>query len=337
MTTNLSRRKAVLGLGGLGLGTLLPLPGVASAADVATPGWPAKPITYVVPFTPGGSTDVIGRTLSQKLAETLGQPVIVDNKPGAAGAVGATYVAKARADGHTLLGGTISTHAINASLYKNLPYDPVKDFEPVALVAMLPNVLIVNPNLDINSVADLVALLKREPSRRNFASSGAGTSTHLAGEMFADLIGVPLTHIAYKGTPPAMLDVSSGQVTFMFDQMTAAVSLAQAGRLKLLAVTTPKRMALAPSLPTMMEAGIKNFQMASWQAVYAPKGTPQPIVQRLNAEIIKILKMPDVAAKLTDQLGMEIVGSSPEELAAHMKSEIARWAELVKKSGATAS
>ena len=202
---------------------------------------------------------------------------------------------------------------------------------------MLPNVLIVNPNLGINSVADLVALLKREPSRRNFASSGAGTSTHLAGEMFADLIGVPLTHIAYKGTPPAMLDVSSGQVTFMFDQMTAAVSLAQAGRLKLLAVTTPKRMALAPSLPTMMEAGIKNFQMASWQAVYAPKGTPQAIVQRLNAEIVKILKMPDVAAKLTDQLGMEIVGSSPEELAAHMKSEIARWAELVKKSGATAS
>ena len=337
MTTHLSRRKAVLGLGGLGLGSLLPLPGVVSAADVAAPGWPSKPITYVVPFTPGGSTDVIGRTLSQKLAEILGQPVIVDNKPGAAGAVGATYVAKAKADGYTLLGGTISTHAINASLYKNLPYDPVKDFEPVALVAMLPNVLIVNPNLGINSVADLVALLKREPARRNFASSGAGTSTHLAGEMFADLIGVPLTHIAYKGTPPAMLDVSSGQVTFMFDQMTAAVSLAQAGRLKLLAVTTPKRMALAPSLPTMMEAGIKNFQMASWQAVYAPKGTPQPIVQRLNAEIIKILKMPEVAAKLTDQLGMESVGSTPEELAAHMKSEIARWAERVKKSGATAS
>lgn len=337
MTTNFSRRKAVLGLGSLGLGAVLPMPGLVSAADIATPGWPVKPITYVVPFTPGGSTDVIGRTLSQKLAESLGQPVIVDNKPGAAGAVGASYAAKSKPDGYTLFGGTISTHAINASLYKNLPYDPVKDFEPVALVAVLPNVLIVNPNLGINSVADLVALLKRDPSKRNFASSGAGTSTHLAGEMFADLIGVPLTHIAYKGTPPAMLDVSSGQVTFMFDQMTAAVSLAQAGRLKLLAVTTAKRMALAPSLPTMMEAGIKNFEMASWQAVYAPKGTPQPIVQRLNAEIIKILKMPDVMTKLTDQLGMEIVGSSPEELAAHMKTEIVRWAELVKKSGATAS
>ncbi|MFI5447981.1 Bug family tripartite tricarboxylate transporter substrate binding protein [Polaromonas sp. UC242_47] len=337
MNTNFSRRKAVLGLGGLGLGILLPISGTAQAADIASPGWPVKPITYVVPFTPGGSTDVIGRTLSQKLAEILGQPVVVDNKPGAAGAVGAAYVAKAKPDGYTLFGGTISTHAINASLYKNLPYDPVKDFEPVALVATLPNVLIVNPALGVNSVAELVALLKRDPSKRSFASSGAGTSTHLAGEMFAELIGVPLTHIAYKGTPPAMMDVSSGQVPFMFDQMTAAVSLVQAGRLKLLAVTSPKRMALAPNLPTMMEAGIRNFQMSSWQAVYAPKGTPQPIVHRLNAEIVKILKMPDVMSKLTDQLGMEIVGSSPEELAAFMKVEIARWAELVKKSGATAS
>lgn len=337
MSTNFSRRKAVLGLGGLGLGALLPMSGTAQAADIATPGWPVKPITYVVPFTPGGSTDVIGRTLSQKLAEILGQPVVVDNKPGAAGAVGAAYVAKAKPDGYTLFGGTISTHAINASLYKNLPYDPVKDFEPVALVATLPNVLIVNPALGVNSVAELVALLKRDPSRRSFASSGAGTSTHLAGEMFAELIGVPLTHIAYKGTPPAMMDVSSGQVPFMFDQMTAAVSLVQAGRLKLLAVTSPKRMTLAPNLPTMMEAGIKNFQMSSWQAVYAPKGTPQPIVHRLNAEIVKILRMPDVMSKLTDQLGMEIVGRSPEELAAFMKVEIARWAELVKKSGATAS
>lgn len=313
MNANFSRRKAVLGLGGLGFGTLLLMSGTAQAADISTPGWPVKPITYVVPFTPGGSTDVIGRTLSQKLAEILGQPVVVDNKPGAAGAVGAGYVAKAKPDGYTLFGGTISTHAINASLYKNLPYDPVKDFEPVALVATLPNVLIVNPALGVNSVAELVALLKRDPSRRSFASSGAGTSTHLAGEMFAELIGVPLTHIAYKGTPPAMMDVSSGQVPFMFDQMTAAVSLVQAGRLKLLAVSSPKRMALAPNLPTMMEAGIRNFQMSSWQAVYAPKGTPQPIVNRLNAEIVKILKMPDVMTKLTDQLGMEIVGSSPED------------------------
>jgi tripartite-type tricarboxylate transporter receptor subunit TctC len=327
---SIQRRAALQGLAGLGLASALPL---ALAQDA----WPSKPVAYIVPFTPGGSTDVIGRTLTQKLQDALGQPFVVDNKPGAAGAVGASYVAKAKPDGYTLFGGTISTHAINASLYKNLAYDPVKDFEPVSLIAMLPNVLIVDPNLGVNSVADLIALLKKDPSKRSFASSGAGTSTHLAGEMFGDLIGVPLTHIAYKGTPPAMIDVSSGQVPFMFDQMTAAVSLVQAGKLKLLAVTTGKRMALAPQLPTMIEAGVPGFEMSSWQAVYAPKGTPRPIVQKLNAEIRKILAMPDVKDKLGNQLGMEIVGSSPEELAAHMGREIPRWAALVKKSGASAN
>ena len=305
----------------------------AQAQDAA---WPARPISYIVPFTPGGSTDIIGRTVAQKLSEVLKQPVPVDNKPGAAGALGAAYVAKSKADGYTLFGGTISTHAINASLYKNLPYDPVRDFEPITLVATLPNVLIVNPNLAINSVSDLIALLKKDTNRRTFASSGAGTSTHLAGELFADLIGVELRHIPYKGTPPAMLDVSSGQVTFMFDQMTAAISLAQAGKLKLLAVTTAKRMALAPQLPTMIEAGVAGFDMSSWQAIYAPKGTPAPIVQRLNAEIVKILNLPEVRDKLGKQLGMEIVASTPAELSAHMAKEIPRWAALVKKSGASA-
>ena len=311
------------------LGAALPLFASAQAA------WPAaKPITYVVPFTAGGSTDVIGRTLAQKLGEALQQTIVVDNKPGTGGGIGAAFVAKAPADGYTLMGGTISTHAINASLYKNLPYDPVKDFEPVALVAYLPNVLLVDPNLGVNSVAELIALLKKDESKRNFASSGAGTSTHLAGELFADLIGVPLTHIAYKGTPPAMVDVSAGQVTFMFDQMTAALPLLQAGKLKLLAVTTAKRMPLSPATPTMIEAGVAGFEMFSWQAVYAPKGTPKPIVERLNAEIVKALRQPDVRDKLAG-LGMEVVGSSPAELAALMAREIPRWAALVKKSGAT--
>ena len=313
---------------------LLPTSFMASAQGDA---WPTKPITYVVPFTPGGSTDVIGRVIAQKLGDALGQPVIVDNRPGAAGAVGAAYVAKAKPDGYTLFGGTISTHAINASLYKNLPYDPVKDFDPIALVAFLPNVLIVDPALGVNSVADLIALLKKDPARRTFASSGAGTSTHLAGEMLADMIGVKLTHIPYKGTPPAMLDVSSGQVTFMFDQITAALPLVQAGKLKLLAVTTAKRMALAPDLPTMQEAGVKGFEMASWQAVYAPKGLPAPIAQRLATEIHKILLTPEVKDKLTNQLGMDVVAGSPADLAALMQKEIPRWGELVRKSGATAN
>ena len=332
-------RRHTLGL----LGALAALPAAgtlpwlrsAHAADDGTGGWPDKPITYVVPFTPGGSTDVVGRTISQKLGEALGKPVVVENKPGAAGGVGAAFVAKARPDGYTLFGGTISTHAINASLYKNLPYDPVKDFEPVALVAFLPNVLIVNPDLGVDSVADLVALLRKDPSKRNFASSGAGTSTHLAGELFAEMIGVKLSHIPYKGTPPAMIDVASGQVPFMFDQMTAAKTMVEGGKLKVIAVTTERRMTLAPQLPTMAEAGVPGFAMSSWQAVYAPKGTPKPIIQRLNAEIVKILQMNDVREKLSG-LGMEIVGSSPEELARLMSSEIPRWAELVKKSGARA-
>ena len=328
MKNTLNRRQLLAALGSAGLG------GSVTSA-FAQDAWPSKAVSYIVPFTPGGSTDVIGRTLCEKLQAALGQPFVVDNKPGAAGAVGAGYVAKAKPDGYTLFGGTISTHAINASLYKNLPYDPVKDFEPISLVAMLPNVLLVSPSLGVNTVQELVALLKKDPSKRTFASSGAGTSTHLAGELLADLIGVPLTHVPYKGTPPAMMDVSSGLVPFMFDQMTAAVSLVQAGKLKAIAVTTARRMALAPQIPTMIESGVPSFEMASWQAVYAPKGTPKPIVQKLNSEIRKILAMPDVKEKLGTTLGMEIVASTPEELAAHMAREIPRWAELVKKSGAT--
>jgi len=323
-----SQRRRMLAL--LGVIPLAPS-GLANAADA----WPLRPITYIVPFTPGGSTDVVGRTIAHKLSEALGQPVVIENRAGAGGGVGAAYVKNAKPDGYTLMGGTISTHAINASLYKNLPYDPVKDFEPVALVAFLPNVLIVNPALGVNSVQELIELIKRDEKARNFASSGAGTSTHLAGELLGDLIKVPLTHIAYKGTPPAMQDVAAGLVPFMFDQMTAALPLVRAGKLKLLAVTTEKRSSLAPELPTMIESGVPGFEMSSWQAVYAPKDTPAPIIKRLNDEIVKALGQPDVKDKLGNQLGMEIVGSSPQELAELMREEIPRWAELVKKSGAS--
>ncbi|AOB31516.1 ABC transporter substrate-binding protein [Bordetella sp. H567] len=324
------RRKALAAL--MGAGLLATVGAAVQAAD-----WPQqKPISYVVPFTPGGSTDVVGRVIAQKLSERLHQSVVVENKPGAAGAIGAAYVAKATPDGYTLFGGTISTHAINPSLYKNLSYDPVKDFEPVSLVATLPNVLLVDPHLKLKSVADLVALLKKDPSKRTFASSGAGTSTHLTGELFAQTIGVPLTHIPYKGTPPAMVDVSSGNVTFMFDQMTAALPLLQQGKLQLLAVTTAKRIALAPDVPTLQEAGVPGFDVSSWQAVYAPKGTPKPIVDRLSREIAEILKEPDVQEKLGKTMGMELVGGSPEQLRELMAREIPRWAEVVKKSGAKA-
>jgi tripartite-type tricarboxylate transporter receptor subunit TctC len=295
--------------------------------------WPAKPITYVVPFTPGGTTDVVGRTISHGLSTALGQPVIVDNKPGAAGAIAARLVAKASPDGYTLLGGTISTHAINAGLYKNLGYDPVKDFEPISLVGFIPNALYVNAQLPVRSVQELIALLKKDPAARTFASPGAGSSTHLAGELFADLIGVPLTHVPYKGQPQALQDVAAGQVAFLFDQLTAGMPLVKAGKLRLLAVTTHKRIAAVPDAPTMDEAGVKGFEMAAWQAVYAPKGTPKAVVDRLNKEIVAMVKSPEVREKMA-ATGIEVVGSTPEELTKFMHKEIPRWAALIQKSGA---
>lgn len=306
-------------------------------AALAQDAWPNRPINWVVPFAPGGSTDVVARTLGQEMSKSLGQPVIIENRPGAAGGVGAAYVARAKPDGYTLFGGTISTHAINASLYKNLSYDPVKDFAPVSLIAYVPNVLMVDAKLPVHSVQELIAYAKAQPGKLTFASSGAGTSTHLAGELFADTIQVPMTHVPYKGSPQALQDVVAGLVPFLFDQLTAGEAMIKAGRLRALAVTSPKRSALAPNVPTMAEAGLPNFEMVSWQALYAPQGTPPNIVQRLNAEVVKALQNPEVRQKMTQQLGMEVVGSTPAELQAFMAKEIPRWAELVQKSGATAN
>ncbi|MGO4332153.1 Bug family tripartite tricarboxylate transporter substrate binding protein [Cupriavidus sp. 2TAF22] len=314
------------------LGTLGAFGGAAQAQDK----WPSRPITWVVPFAAGGSTDIVARTIGQEISKALGQPVVVENRPGAAGAVGAGYVARAKPDGYTLFGGTISTHAINPSLYKNLSYDPVKDFEPISLIAYVPNVLMVDAKLPVKNVQELIAYARKQPGKLSFASSGAGTSTHLAGELFSELIKVPMTHVPYKGSPQAIQDVASGLVPFLFDQLTAGDAMIKAGRLRALAVTSPKRSALAPGVPTMAEAGVPGFEMVSWQALYAPHGTPKDIVQRLNAEVVRALKQPAVQQRMTQQLGMEVVGSSPAELATFMSKEIPRWAELVKKSGATA-
>ncbi|MBP0632815.1 tripartite tricarboxylate transporter substrate binding protein [Cupriavidus sp. AcVe19-1a] len=309
--------------------------GIGAMSAQAQDKWPSRPITWVVPFAAGGSTDIVARTIGQEVSRALGQPVVVENRPGAAGAVGAGYVARAKADGYTLFGGTISTHAINASLYKNLSYDPVKDFEPVSLVGYVPNVLMVNAELPVSNVQELIAYAKKK-NGLSFASSGAGTSTHLAGELFADLIHVPMTHVPYKGSPQAVQDVAAGLVPFLFDQLTAGEAMIKAGKLRALAVTSPKRSALLPKVPTMAEAGVSGFEMVSWQALYAPHGTPKDIVQRLNAEVVRALKQPAVQQRLSQQLGMEIVGSTPAELAALMDKEIPRWAALVKKSGAKA-
>jgi tripartite-type tricarboxylate transporter receptor subunit TctC len=295
--------------------------------------WPAKPIKWVVQFAPGGTTDILARTIGDKLAIALGQPVIIENKPGAGGGVGADYTAKAPADGYTIMGGTISTHAINASLYKSLPYDPVKDFAPITLIARVPNMLVVNPDVPAKNVAELIALMKASPAKYTFASSGNGTSQHLSGELFKTMAGVEMQHIPYKGSPPALQDVVGGQVTMTFDNITTAWPLAKGGKLRALAVTTAKRSSVAPEVPTLAESGLAGYEVGSWQGVFAPAGTPPEIVKRLNTEIVKIIRMPDVNEKLT-ALGAEPVGNTPEEFGALVRAEVGKWADVVKKSGA---
>ena len=312
----------------LGAAFALLAAGVAGAQS-----WPAKPIRWIVPFAPGGTTDILARTISDKLTIALGKPVIVENNPGAGGGVGAVQTAKAAPDGYTIMGGTISTHAINASLYKTLPYDPVKDFTPITLIARVPNLLVVNPDVPAKNVKELIALMKANPSMYTFASSGNGTSQHLSGELFKSMAGVDMQHIPYKGSPAALQDVVSGQVTMTFDNITTAWPLAKAGKLRALAVTTAKRSPIAPDVPTLAEAGLAGYEIGSWQGVFAPAGTPVDVVKRLNTEIVKIINMPDVREKLVG-LGAEPVGNTPDEFAALVKSEVVKWAAVVKQSGA---
>jgi tripartite-type tricarboxylate transporter receptor subunit TctC len=310
--------------------------GVALAAFAAfahAQAWPSKPIKWIVPFAPGGTTDILARVVGEKLAITLGQPVVVENKPGAGGGVGADFTAKAAPDGYTIMGGTISTHAINASLYNKLPYDPVKDFVAITLIARVPNLLVVTPSIPASNVKELIALLKANPGKYSFASSGNGTSQHLSGELFKTMAGVDMQHIPYKGSPPALQDVVGGQVAMTFDNITTAWPLAKGGKLKALAVTTAKRSAIAPDVPTLAESGLPGFEVGSWQGVFAPAGTPPEIVKRLNTEIVKILKLPDVQEKLVG-LGAEPVGNTSEEFTAMVKAEVVKWADVVKKSGA---
>jgi tripartite-type tricarboxylate transporter receptor subunit TctC len=305
----------------------------AVAAQAQTQGYPNKAIRWVVPFAPGGTTDILARTVGEKLSVAFGVPVIIENKPGAGGGLGATFTAKAPADGYTIMGGTISTHAINASLYKDLQYDPVKDFVPVMLIARVPNMLVVNPNVPAKNVAELIALLKKNPGKYTFASSGNGTSQHLSGELFKTMTGVDMQHIPYKGSPPALQDVVGGSVSMTFDNITTAWPLAKNGNLRAIAVTTAKRSSIAPDVPTLAESGLPGYEVGSWQGVFAPAGTPPEIVKRLNAEMVKIVNMPDVKEKLT-ALGAEPVGNTPEEFSAMVKAEVVKWADVVKKSGA---
>ena len=295
--------------------------------------YPTKPIRIVVPFPAGGTTDILARAVAQKLTETLGQSVVVDNRPGAGGNIGAELVAKSPPDGYTLLMGTVGTHAINPSLYAKMPYDHVKDFVPVILVAGVPNVLVVNPSVPANSVQELIAYIKANPGKVNFASSGSGTSIHLSGELFKTMAGVSMTHVPYKGSTPALTDLMGGQVQLMFDNLPSSLPQIKAGKLRALAVTSAQRASALPDVPTVAEAGLPGFEASSWFGLLAPAGTPKDIVTKLNAEVAKWLATPEAREKLASQ-GAIAAGQSPDDFTRHIAAETAKWQKVVKESGA---
>jgi tripartite-type tricarboxylate transporter receptor subunit TctC len=295
--------------------------------------YPSRPIRLVVPFPAGGTTDILARAVGHKLTEAWGQSVVVDNRPGAGGNIGSELVAKAAPDGYTLLMGTVGTHAINASLYAKMPYDNIKDFAPVILVAGVPNVLVVNPAVPVHSVQELIGYAKANPGKLNFASSGSGTSIHLSGELFKTLTGVQMSHVPYKGSAPALQDLVGGQVQLMFDNLPSALALIKSGKLRALAVTSTTRAAAIPDVPTVIESGVAGFEASSWFGVLAPAGTPSPIIAKLNAEIDKWLSSSDAKEKLVGQ-GANAAGGSPDDFSKHIAAETAKWAKVVKASGA---
>ena len=301
---------------------------VAQAQD-----YPTKLIRIVVPFPAGGATDILARAAAQKMTEAWGQSVVVDNRPGAGGNIGSELVAKAAPDGYTLEMGTVGTHAINASLYAKMPYDHVKDFAPVILVAGVPNVLVVNPSLPVNSVQELIAYAKANPGKLNFASSGSGTSIHLSGELFKVMAGVQMTHIPYKGSAPALQDLIGGQVQFMFDNLPPSLPQIKAGKLRALAVTSATRAPALPDTPTIAESGLPGYEASSWFGVLAPAGTSPAIIAKLNAQIAAWLATPEAREKML-ALGANAAGGSPEDFAKHIAAETAKWQKVVKESGA---
>jgi tripartite-type tricarboxylate transporter receptor subunit TctC len=306
---------------------------LASAALATHAQYPNKPIKMVVPFPAGGTTDIMARAVAADLQKTFGQAVIVDNKAGAGGNIGSDYVAKAAPDGYTLLMGTVGTHAINVSLYPKMPYDAVKDFAPVSLVAGVPNVLVSAPGYPIASVKDLIDAAKKAPDAITFASSGSGTSIHLSGELFKQLAGVQMTHVPYKGSSAALPDVMSGQVNVMFDNAPSVMQHIRGGKLKAIAVTSSKRSPALPNVPTIAESGLPGFEASSWFGVLAPAGTPKDIVDKLSQAIAKALQTVEMKERLAGQ-GAEAVGNTPEQFSAHIKAEIDKWAKVVKASGA---
>jgi len=312
----------------LGLLALTPLAAQAQA-------FPTKAITIIVPFSAGGTTDILARVLGQFISKDLGQPVIIDNRAGAGGNIGTQLVARAAPDGYTILMGTVGTHAINQSLYPKLAFDPIKDFAPLTRVALVPNLLVANPAQPFKTVKELMAYAKANPGKVTFGSSGSGTSIHLSGELFKQMAGVDIQHVAYKGSAPAVNDLLGNHIAIMFDNMPSAISHVKAGKLRPLAVTTAQRSPALPDVPTIAEAGVPGYEATSWFGLLAPAKTPAPVVAKLNAAILKALADPDVKKKLLEQ-GAEPAGETPAQFAAFIASETVKWGKIVKQSGATA-
>jgi tripartite-type tricarboxylate transporter receptor subunit TctC len=295
--------------------------------------YPSKPIRIVVPFPPGGATDIIARAVGADLTRQWAQPVAIENRAGAGGNLGADQVAKSAPDGYTLVMATVGTHAINMSLYSKMPYDTVRDFSPVSLVAAVPNILVVHPSVPVKSVKELIDLARSKPGTLNYASSGNGTSIHLSGELFKTMTGVQMTHIPYNGSGPAVASLLGGQTNLMFDNMPSALPHVKAGKLRALAVTTPRRAAVVPDLPTIAESGLPGFDASSWFGLLGPAGVPRDIVGKLSSAVIAGLQAPEMRERLSSQ-GADPIGSTPDQFAAHIQSEIAKWAKVVKASGA---
>ena len=301
-----------------------------SVSSEAQDKYPQKTIKIVVPFAPGGSTDIFARLVGEKLAQSLGQPVIIENRAGASGNIGADAVAKSPADGYTLLMATTGVMAINNALFKNMPYDAAKDFEPVVFIASITNVLSVPNDLPAKNVAELVALARKEPGKLSFASSGAGSSTHLSAELFKSMAGVDVVHIPFKGSGQALIDVVAGRVSMIFDNMPSALPHIKGGKLRALGVTGSKRSGALPEVPTIAEAGVPGYESLSWSGFAAPAGTPRDIVQRLNRESVAILAAAEMKQKLAEQ-GADAIGGPPEAFAAHIRAEREKWGKLVRE------
>lgn len=304
---------------------------VAPASALADDNWPQRPISYVVPFTPGGATDMIGRLYSQGIGDSLGQTIVVENRPGTGGSLGSAAVARAQPDGYTLVGGTISSHSINVSIYDDIGYHPVDSFSPIILTGTLPNVLVVRSDSPFNSVDELIAAAREKPENLSVGSSGVGSSQHLAAELFGSMVDAKLLHVPYKGSAPSLQALVGGEIDLVFDNLTSSMSLIEAGRLKALAVTSLKEDPALPGVKPLDQLGLPGYEVVSWQATFAPAGTPRPIIDKLHKAMYDTLQKPEVQERLKS-VGLTVSGAGPEELAAFQKAEVAKWAKVAQEA-----